>query len=122
MEIDDDDEFYHEIIDPQMNKQELLEKGYSTVIIDFKFYLCEIDQGNQHMRLEAWYDPDTVFYEKKYDSTPSGWTYYSGTVEIDLDSKYLSDTLQFFAGYDAYGNGGDDWWLGDTTYTITVIK
>ena len=120
--IDDDDEFYHDKIDPQMNKQELLKNGYTKVVIDYEFQLCEIDQGNQHMRLEAWDDYTKPFYEEKYNSTPSGWTSYNGTVEVDLDSDFLSDTLHFFAGFDAYGNGEDDWWLGDTRFTITVKK
>jgi hypothetical protein len=75
------------------------------------------------MRLEAWYDKEnTVIKEWKYNSTPSGWTYYEESYTIPLDSSYTSNSCAFYVGYDAWGNGNDDWWLGDTCYTVTALK
>ena len=74
------------------------------------------------MRLEACYDLNEVFAEWKFDSTPSGWTSYEREVTIDLSSEFISETCNFFAGYDAYGNGNDDWYLGDTCYTVEALK
>ncbi len=120
--INDDDAFYNEAYDPGFDKAALLGKGYKKIVINYTFWLKEINQGNQHMRLEAYYDYTVPFWEKKFNSTPSGWTSYSGTIEIDLNSQYISDTCKFFVGWDAYGNGDDDYWLGDTTFTVTAIK
>ena len=120
--IDDDDAFYNEKVDPGFNRSDLLAAGYTKLEIKVHFDLREIDQGNQHLRLEAWYDYTVAFAEWKFDSTPSGWTSYERTYTIDLSSNYISDSCHFYAGYDAYGNGGDDWYLGDTCYTITALK
>ena len=122
VEIDDDDAFYHEEVNPGFNRSDLLAAGYTKLEIKVHFDLCEIDQGNQHMRLEAFYDWNVVFAEWKFDSTPSGWTSYERTYTIDLTSGYIDDSCRFFVGYDAWGNGNDDWWLGDTCYTITALK
>ena len=121
--IDDDDAFWHEMVDPDFNKEDLIKAGYTQLHIVVHFDLCEIDQGNQWMRLEAWYDKEnTVIKEWKYNSTPSGWTSYEESYTIPLDSSYTSDSCAFYVGYDAWGNGGDDWYLGDTCYTITALK
>ena len=123
VEIDDDDAFWHELVDPGFNKEDLIKAGYSQLHIVVHFDLCEIDQGNQWMRLEAFYDKEnTVIKEWKYNSTPSGWTYYEESYTIPLDSSYTSNTCAFYVGYDAWGNGNDDWWLGDTCYTVTALK
>lgn len=123
VEIDDDDAFWHEKVDPDFNKEDLIKAGYTQLHIVVHFDLCEIDQGNQIMRLEAWYDKEnTVIKEWKFDSTPSGWTSYERSYTIPLDSSYTSDTCAFYVGYDAWGNGNDDWWLGDTRYTVTALK
>ena len=121
--IDDDDAFWHELVDPDFDKDALIKAGYSQLHIVVHFDLCEIDQGNQWMRLEAWYDKEnTVIKEWKYNSTPSGWTSYEESYTIPLDSSYTSNTCAFYVGYDAWGNGNDDWWLGDTCYTVTALK
>ena len=120
--ITDDDAFYHEEVNPGFNRSELLAAGYTKIEIKVHFDLCEINQGNQHMRLEAFYDWNAVFAEWKFDSTPSGWTSYERTYTLDLSSGYIDDSGRFFVGYDAWGNGGDDWYLGDTCYTITALK
>ena len=121
--IDDDDAFWHEEVNPGFNKEDLIKAGYSQLHIVVHFDLCEIDQGNQWMRLEAFYDKEnTVIKEWKYNSTPSGWTYYEESYTIPLDSSYTSDSCAFYVGYDAWGNGNDDWWLGDTCYTVTALK
>lgn len=121
--IDDDDAFWHEEVNPGFNKEDLIKAGYSQLHIVVHFDLCEIDQGNQRMRLEAFYDKEnTVIKEWKYNSTPSGWTYYEESYTIPLDSSYTSDSCAFYVGYDAWGNGNDDWWLGDTCYTVTALK
>ena len=123
VEIDDDDAFWHEEVNPGFNKEDLIKAGYTQLHIVVHFDLCEIDQGNQWMRLEAWYDKEnTVIKEWKYNSTPSGWTYYEESYTIPLDSSYTSDSCAFYVGYDAWGNGNDDWWLGDTCYTVTALK
>lgn len=120
--IDDDDAFYNEKVDPGFNRSDLLAAGYTKLEIKVHFDLREIDQGNQHLRLAAWYDYNEAFAEWKFDSTPSGWTSYERTYTIDLSSNYISDSCHFYAGYDAWGNGNDDWWLGDTCYTVTALK
>lgn len=122
VEIDDDDAFYHDEVNPGFNRSDLLGADYTKLEIKVHFDLCEIDQGNQHMRLEAFYDWNVVFAEWKFDSTPSGWTSYERTYTIDLTSGYIDDSCRFFVGYDAWGNGNDDWWLGDTCYTVTALK
>lgn len=120
--INDDDAFYTELVNPQMNRQDLIAAGYTKIQVKWYFQLCEIDQGNQHIKFAPVYDPEGNFWEQKFNSTPSGWTSYSGTVEIDLESANIGENCEFYAAWDAYGNGGDDWWLGDTNFTITAIK
>ena len=120
--IDDDDAFQTELVNPDFNISELVAANYSRLKITCKFDLCEIDQGNQWIRLMGYHNANDILYEQKFNSTPSGWTSYTVSVTIDLDPNLLSNTCAFYAGYDAWGNGGDDWWLGDTLYTIEALK
>lgn len=120
--INDDDAFYTEFVDPELDRNALLAEGFTRLEITVHFQLKEINQGNQNLRLLPCNGSAAYMVDWKFDSTPSGWTSYTRTININLDSNCIDDNCSFYAAYDAYGNGADDWYLADTCYTVTALK
>lgn len=130
--VDDDPDYYTEKINPGMDKQALIDAGYTKLKVSFTFQMCEEDQGNQGLYIACHWDPkgDTIKHWE-WTSTPSGWQWRFGekdgkpiyeTFTINLTDEKIGSNCEFWTYHYAWGNGGDLWYLAGTRFIIEAIK
>lgn len=115
---------YYEMCSPGLDLAALKAQGYTRLLVEYEFWTDEIDQGNKHIMFMPYYKChyDYDFYTQNFNDQASGWDDAEGSTYIRLDSGYLDEGCGFWIGYGAHGSGADDYWLGDTTITITALK
>lgn len=130
--VDDDPDYYTEKINPGMDKQALIDAGYTKLKVSFTFLMCEENQGNQGLYIACHWDPkgDTIKHWE-WTSTPSGWQWRFGqkdgkpiyeTFTINLTDEKIGSNCEFWTYHYAWGDGGDLWYLAGTRFIIEAIK
>ena len=130
--VDDDPDYYTEKINPGMDKQALIDAGYTKLKVSFTFLMCEESQGNQGLYFACHWDPkgDTIKHWQ-WTSTASGWQWRFGekdgkpiyeTITINLTDEKIGSNCDFWTYYYAWGNGGDLWYLAGTRFIIEAVK
>lgn len=125
--ITDSDNYWTDFAEdwnPNINKQLLEDLGYTKVIITIKFWVDELDQGNQRVYFATPGGKEICRWS--FESTPSDWHEYTrstanGTTKY-VDISNFGDNMEFKTIWEAYGNGGDSWDLGETTVTLQFTK
>lgn len=124
-DVTDNDGVYDDIVRPWLDngthRDKLIALGYKKLQIEVSFHATEKDKGYQCVwicttgkgRITGYED-----FETAGDSKGSGTNKHTFTVDL---SKLGSD-CEFYVEYGAHGDLGDDWTLGDRTYTVTAIK
>jgi len=132
--ITDDYGYYHDELKPKFDWEALRAEGFTKLEITFQFEAKEINDGYQDLKLETYHDYSSRDFDCSGDSydrysiaeaefeSSSGWKTHGRTIILDLNADYHDDNYRFLVGYDAHGSGEDDWYLGDTHYTVTVKK
>ena len=125
--ITDRDDFWTELDEdwnPGVSKATLEKYGYTKVIISIKFWVNELDQGNQRVYFAT--PGGKEICKWSFTSTPSDWHQYSRSTANDsiryVDISNFGDNMEFKTIWEAYGNGGDDGDLGETTVTLQFVK
>jgi len=125
--ITDRDDFWTELDEdwnPNISKELLEKEGYTKVIITISFWVDELDQGNQRVYFAS---PGGMEMCKwSFTSTPSSWHQYTRSTANEsyryIDISNFGDNMEFKTIWEAYGNGGDSWDLGETTITLEFVK
>ena len=119
-----DDDCVYDYIDPVMDRQALLDKGYTKLAISCDIWLYEYNDGNKDFWIRPYYEKTRDHLDHmEFTSTKGQWNHHTWNfIELDLSHSGFSDRLAFWLEYGANGNQGDDWYLGDTKLTITAIK
>jgi len=125
--ITDRDDFWTELDEdwnPNIDKKTLEDHGYTKVIITISFWVDELDQGNQRVYFAT--PGGKEICKWSFTSTPSDWHQYTRSTQNDstkyVDISNFGDNMEFKTIWEAYGNGGDDWDLGETTVTLQFTK
>ncbi len=109
---------------PGISKETLEKYGYTKVIISIKFWVNELDQGNQRVYFAT--PGGKEICKWSFTDTPSSWHQYSrstaNTSTRYVDISNFGDNMEFKTIWEAYGNGNDDWDLGETTVTLEFTK
>ena len=125
--ITDRDDFWTELDEdwnPNIDRKTLEEHGYTKVIITISFWVDELDQGNQRVYFAT--PGGKEICKWSFESTPSDWHQYTRSTANEsmryVDISNFGDNMEFKTIWEAYGNGGDDWDLGETTVTLQFTK
>ena len=123
--IKDDDDVY-ELIDPGMDKQALINAGYTKVVIKVSLWLYEKHDGDKNFWIKPYQDRtnnDMSMAYKEFTSTKGKWNFHSWSFDaLALTTTGFSDALAFYIEYGAHGNQGDNWYIGDTIIEIQAYK
>jgi len=124
--IDDRESFWVDFAEdwnPNVSKQDLIALGYTKVSIKLDFNLNELTQGNFRVYFAT--PGSTEMFRWSFTDNPSGWTTYNKDSAKDgtyIDISEFGDNMEFKTIWEAYGNGGDAYDLGETTITLTFHK
>ncbi len=116
-----DGDKYTEIINPlELNRQNLLNHGYTKLSVTITFDCKEIDDGYQKLWVYS-YNTNRELYNFTFEHTrgkkDTTWWAHSVTFEISLDNVD-PNCGGFWLRWGAEGDWADDWKLGYTTITI----
>jgi len=124
--IDDRESFWVDFAEdwnPNVSKQDLIALGYTKVSIKLDFHLNELTQGNFRAYFAT--PGGTEMFRWSFTDNPSGWTTYNKDSAKDgtyIDISVFGDNMEFKTIWEAYGNGGDAYDIGETTITLTFHK
>lgn len=125
--ITDRSDFWTELDEdwnPNISKKTLEDNGYTKVIITISFWVDELDQGNQRVYFAT--PGGKEICKWSFTSTPSSWHQYTRSTANEsyryVDISNFGDNMEFKTIWEAYGNGGDSWDLGETTVTLQFTK
>ncbi len=117
LKVTDSDGVYEEV-SPGFDREALLAAGYNKMKIVLQVDMYEVDQGYKDMWL--WTDNKlTKLASKENIEIAKGeWVTRSYTFVIDISK--LEPDCGFTIEWGANGNGGDDWKVGKTQFTMTA--
>ena len=125
--ITDRNDFWTEFAEdwvPNVSKQTLENLGYTKVIISIRFWVDELDQGNQRVYFATPGGKEICRWS--FTNTPSSWHEYTRSTANEsiryVDISNFGDNMEFKTIWEGYGDGGDSWDLGGTTVTLQFVK
>lgn len=121
--VTDSDKVYQEV-DLGFDREALKKAGYTKVKIYISLNLYGENKGYREAWIRPYYDKTATHMDHYEASTDDNqWEWWQNTfIDLNIDNGGFSDTLKFYIEFGAHGDLGDDWYLGDTTIKVTVIK
>ena len=122
--IIDQAEAYYETIKTGFQKDLLIKADCTKVSVYINFDVGEIDDGYQILMVYSDYSKDILAFKKdnyeSYNPIFGNDRWDNHTAEFTFDLENLSENGVVTLVWDAGGTGSDKWYLGRTTFTLTV--
>ncbi|MBR6676409.1 MAG: InlB B-repeat-containing protein [Clostridia bacterium] len=116
-----DDDNYIEYVYTKLDRDKLLELGYTTVSVEIIFDVQEINDGYQSMWVYTT-SLSRLLYENEDIETPDKADWYEDhRVVFVMDIADLNEYGGIAIQWGAHGSGGDNWNLGETNISMEVL-
>jgi len=116
-----DDYDFLEYVNPGLERDKLMELGYTTASVTIIFDVQEINDGYQSLWVYT-SDYSALLYEDEDIETPDKYDWYDNhKVTFLVNISKLNEWGGFAVTWGAHGSSSDDWYLGETNYIVEVL-